>query len=110
MRIELRAVSKSYLLKTALHDVNISFSPAKIHALFGENGSGKSMLAGILAGDIQPTSGAVLLDGTPVIFHSAKDARAKGIVATGRLRQWRMRGVRIRLSAARPKPPMHWSS
>jgi ABC-type uncharacterized transport system ATPase subunit len=80
MRIELRAVSKSYLLKTALHDVNISFSPAKIHALFGENGSGKSTLAGILAGDIQPTSGTVLLDGTPVIFHSAKDARAKGIV------------------------------
>src|SRR5574344_2009960 len=80
MRIELRAVSKSYLLKTALHDVNISFSPAKIHALLGENGSGKSTLAGILAGDIQPTSGAVLLDGTPVIFHSAKDARAKGIV------------------------------
>ena len=80
MRIELRAVSKSYLLKTALHNVNISFSPAKIHALLGENGSGKSTLAGILAGDIQPTSGAVLLDGTPVVFHSAKDARAKGIV------------------------------
>ncbi|MDE7392430.1 MAG: ATP-binding cassette domain-containing protein [Treponemataceae bacterium] len=80
MTVETRGLTKSYPLKTALDRVSVSFAGGHIHALVGENGAGKSTLARLLCGDLLPTAGSILLDGTPVAFASPKDALRAGIV------------------------------
>ncbi|MCR5612504.1 ATP-binding cassette domain-containing protein [Treponema sp.] len=59
MSILLENISKQFEKKTALYDVNLTFSKGKIHALVGENGAGKSTLAKILCARFEPTSGNV---------------------------------------------------
>jgi len=58
--------------KTALNDINITFTPGRITGVIGHTGSGKSTLAQILNGILRPTEGKVLLDGKE-IFTDAKD-------------------------------------
>lgn len=59
--------------------VNLRLRQGEIHALLGENGAGKSTLMNVLAGLYRPTEGLVKILGQPVIFHSPKDAIARGI-------------------------------
>jgi ABC-type glutathione transport system ATPase component len=49
-----------------LKDFDFSVSSGEIVGLRGDSGRGKSTLAKLLAGYLQPTSGAVLLDGEPI--------------------------------------------
>jgi peptide/nickel transport system ATP-binding protein len=50
----------------AVENVTLALPASGITAVVGESGSGKSTLARLLARLIQPTSGAILLDGTEV--------------------------------------------
>lgn len=43
-------------------DVSIKFSPGNCYGLIGANGAGKSTFLKILAGEVEPTSGEVILD------------------------------------------------
>jgi peptide/nickel transport system ATP-binding protein len=52
------------LVVRAVEDVNLVLPESGITAVVGESGSGKSTLARLLAKLIEPTAGAVLLDGT----------------------------------------------
>ncbi|MBN6191033.1 heme ABC transporter ATP-binding protein [Aneurinibacillus sp. BA2021] len=52
--------------RTILHDASIDVHAGEVHALVGPNGAGKSTLFGVLAGDVAPASGEVLLDGRPL--------------------------------------------
>lgn len=72
-------ISKHYSRKKALDDVSLSFEAGAVHALLGENGAGKSTLASLLAGDAQPTSGCITLDGKPTAFSSPRNALENGI-------------------------------
>ena len=74
-----RNVAKSYGQVHALKGVNFDISRGQVTTLFGENGAGKSTLMKILSGVIQPTSGDIVLDGRPVSFANANDARDRGI-------------------------------
>lgn len=49
-----------------LSDVDLVVSPGEVLALVGPNGAGKSTLLGVLAGDLEPSSGSVHLAGEPV--------------------------------------------
>jgi signal transduction histidine kinase/ABC-type multidrug transport system ATPase subunit len=51
---------------TALAAIDLTVRPGELVALAGENGAGKSTLVRCIAGDIAPTSGAIVLDGRPV--------------------------------------------
>src|SRR5712691_524890 len=51
----------------------------EIHALLGENGAGKSTLMNILYGLYRPDEGEIRINGSPVRFHSSKDAIEAGI-------------------------------
>ena len=74
-----RNVAKSYGNVHALKGVNFDIHRGQVTTLFGENGAGKSTLMKILSGVIQPTTGQIILDGRPVSFANANDARDRGI-------------------------------
>lgn len=74
-----RSIAKSYGNVHALKGVNFDVHRGQVTTLFGENGAGKSTLMKILSGVVQPTSGEIILDGKPVTFSSASDARDHGI-------------------------------
>ncbi len=74
-----RNVAKSYGSIQALKGVNFDIHRGQVTTLFGENGAGKSTLMKILSGVIQPTSGEIILDGQPVSFNNATEARDRGI-------------------------------
>ncbi|MGL5437280.1 MAG: ABC transporter ATP-binding protein [Lachnospiraceae bacterium] len=62
MKLEVRQVTKTFGIKTALDNVSISLENG-ITGLLGPNGAGKSTLMRILATIDIPQQGAVLLDG-----------------------------------------------
>ena len=79
MHIAFEHICKSFGANEVLHDVSLTVSDGQILALLGENGAGKSTLMNILGGLFAPTSGRILLDGTPVRFRSPNDSIAHGI-------------------------------
>ena len=76
---EIRNVSKAFPGVQALADVSLDLRVGEVHAVIGENGAGKSTLMNILAGESQPDSGTLHLDGRPVRIPSPQTARALGI-------------------------------
>ena len=77
--LEARGIVKAFPGIVANDDVDFDLRAGEIHALLGENGAGKSTLMNILAGLYRPDAGEILLDGTPVAFHSPRDAIAAGL-------------------------------
>jgi ABC-type sugar transport system ATPase subunit len=72
-------VRKSYGGVRALRGVDFELHGGEIHGLVGENGSGKSTLLRLLAGQLAPDSGRLVLDGREVRFADAARAMAAGI-------------------------------
>ncbi|WP_283153663.1 ATP-binding cassette domain-containing protein [Guptibacillus hwajinpoensis] len=64
-------VSKRYLRKQALSDVNVRIPEGKIIGLVGSNGSGKSTFMKIIAGLVVPSEGKVMLNEEHVSRRSA---------------------------------------
>jgi ribose transport system ATP-binding protein len=77
--LRLNGISKIYGGARALDGVSFCLRSGEILALIGENGAGKSTLVKIMSGVIQPSEGALELDGSPVQLKSPKHAREAGI-------------------------------
>jgi len=79
--VELKGISKFFPSNgvTALENAELTLYPGEIHALLGENGTGKSTLMHILAGYFPPTSGTILVDGKLRHFSAPADALDIGI-------------------------------
>ncbi|KAK9063486.1 hypothetical protein SSX86_017356 [Deinandra increscens subsp. villosa] len=68
-RIELVNVSFSYTSRETVHvlqDINITMNPYEVVALVGLSGSGKSTIVNLLLRLYEPTSGQILIDGSPL--------------------------------------------
>jgi NitT/TauT family transport system ATP-binding protein len=71
--IELRHVSKSYVSAdggspvTVLDDISLEIREGEMLALLGQSGSGKSTILRLMAGLTEPTQGAVLSHGEPLV-------------------------------------------
>jgi len=59
--------------------VNLTVAEGETVALLGENGAGKTTLMNILTGLYTPTSGEVLVDGSPLTMDSPRDSIDAGI-------------------------------
>lgn len=56
-------LTKKFLKKTVLEDMNMAMEEGKIYGLVGPNGSGKTTFMKIAAGLLQPSTGIVEIDG-----------------------------------------------
>ncbi len=77
--IEMRGIVKRYPGVAALDGVDFTLHAGEIHALVGENGTGKSTLIRILTGAERRDHGAVLLNGDSVEPRSPVQAQRMGI-------------------------------
>ena len=77
--VELRGVTVRHGTVAALHRVSVAPASGQITCVLGENGSGKSTLVSVLSGLQRHDDGELLVDGAPVRFRSARQARASGI-------------------------------
>ena len=80
-RLREHFVAESIDAVTALDRVSIDLHAGAVHALLGENGSGKSTTVRILTGALTPDEGTVAIDGEPVSFATPRAAIAAGIAA-----------------------------
>ena len=76
------SLAKSFGATAALSDCSLKIRAGEVHALLGENGSGKSTFAKLVTGVYEPDSGSICLgSGNPTRFRSPADARNQGVVA-----------------------------
>lgn len=71
MRLEGRGVGFRVGRFSLVAGVNLGVGPGELVAIVGANGAGKSTLIRLLAGDLRPTEGEVLLDGRPLGSYDA---------------------------------------
>jgi ribose transport system ATP-binding protein len=74
-------IRKEYPGTVALRNASLEFRGGTIHVLVGKNGAGKSTLVKILTGAVTPTSGTLLLNGSPIHLRTPADALRNGIHA-----------------------------
>lgn len=73
-RIEARRLTFTYSnANPVLCDIEATISTGAVTGIIGPNGAGKSTLLQLLCGLLQPASGAVVLDGTPVTEFSDRE-------------------------------------
>jgi len=77
--LELKDINKSFGPIDVLHDISLQVRGGEVLCLLGDNGAGKSTLIKIMSGVHWPTSGDVLMDGTPVTFETPRAASERGI-------------------------------
>src|SRR3979411_78433 len=77
--LSLRDIDKNFGPVQALTGVNLDVPAAKVTALLGDNGAGKSVLVKTISGIHAPDGGQIVWEGRPVHFPTPKDATAVGI-------------------------------
>jgi branched-chain amino acid transport system ATP-binding protein len=80
--LSLDRVSKNFAGLTALREVSFELQQGSIYGLIGPNGAGKTTLLSIIAGSIQPTSGAVIFQGRNLIGAKSFAVVRAGVVRT----------------------------
>ncbi|GAA3232171.1 ATP-binding cassette domain-containing protein [Dactylosporangium siamense] len=71
-------LTKRYRRVTAVEDVSFDVRPGVVTGFLGPNGAGKTTMLAMLAGLVRPTSGRVLLGGTP-LAQRRPEARTVGV-------------------------------
>jgi ABC-type sugar transport system ATPase subunit len=77
--LDAQGVHKRYGGVHALRGASLTIYPGEVHALIGENGSGKSTMLKILSGQVQPDGGRIVYEGEATAFRDPTDALRRGI-------------------------------
>ena len=75
-------VHKSFGGVHAVAGASISIATGKITGLIGPNGAGKTTLFNIIAGELAPSSGRILLEGTDITGYQPHQLFAQGLLRT----------------------------
>ena len=78
MAIQLTDISKTYGIQKVVNSISFSAKKGEIVGFLGPNGAGKSTTMKILTGFIQPTEGAVLVNGIDVIVNPIEAQKSIG--------------------------------
>jgi osmoprotectant transport system ATP-binding protein len=70
-------VSKQYASATALHSINFSIERGKTSVLIGPSGCGKSTLLRLIIGLLEPDSGSIAFNGTPITSDTIGNLRRR---------------------------------
>ncbi len=71
MSLTARQLSLHVRGRCLLEHIDLDLSPGEVLALIGPNGAGKSTLLALLAGDMRPDNGSIMLDNQPLSRHTA---------------------------------------
>ncbi len=77
--VECRDVTVRYGEVVALRDVSVAFDRARIHAVVGQNGAGKTTFARVCAGIVRPSAGTLAIEGRPLPVGDVSASRALGV-------------------------------
>jgi branched-chain amino acid transport system ATP-binding protein len=80
--LRLDRVSRHFGGLKAVDDVTLEVQPGARHAVIGPNGAGKTTLFNIISGELQPTSGTIVLNGTDITRLAPHRRAALGIART----------------------------
>jgi rhamnose transport system ATP-binding protein len=109
--LALRDVTKVFGSTRAIDGLDLGFYAGEVHALLGENGAGKSTVARVASGVLEPTSGTLLLDGNEIALHSVRAAEAAGILLIPQeLQLFDALSVAENLFVGRPRPRHRWGT
>jgi ABC-type branched-subunit amino acid transport system ATPase component/ABC-type branched-subunit amino acid transport system permease subunit len=79
--LRINSVCASYGETRVLFDIDLEVRPGKLTALVGANGAGKSTLCKVIAGLLEPTSGAVMVGGKDITAEPAHVRAAELLLA-----------------------------
>ena len=85
--LQTRGLQKRFGGIAATQDVSITLERGARQALIGPNGAGKTTLVNLLTGMLEPTSGAILLDGVDITRVPAHQRARRGLVRTFQISQ-----------------------
>ena len=80
--------STNYRLVKAVDDISTDIQAGEIVGYIGPNGAGKSTTIKMMTGILQPTSGALLVDGNVPYQNRKKNAQTMGVVFGQRTQLW----------------------
>ena len=83
--ISIAGLSKRFGGLQAVNDVSLTIEDRQIHGLIGPNGAGKSTLFGLIAGDLRPDTGDIVLHGSNVTAMELHGRARAGIARTFQL-------------------------
>jgi branched-chain amino acid transport system ATP-binding protein len=78
-QLEAAGLIKRFGGLVATNDVSLALAPGELHAVIGPNGAGKTTLIALLAGDIAPDAGRILLDGEDVTARDTASRALRGL-------------------------------
>ncbi|MGI6712791.1 MAG: ATP-binding cassette domain-containing protein [Bacillota bacterium] len=61
--LKVKSLTKKYMTKTVLDDIEFSLEKGKVYGLLGPNASGKTTLMKLIAGVTQPSAGIIEVNG-----------------------------------------------
>jgi branched-chain amino acid transport system ATP-binding protein len=83
--LTVESMSKSFGGVAAIADLEIEVPEQEFLGIIGPNGAGKTTLLSLLAGQIRPTSGRIVFDGTDITSWPAERVASAGLVRTFQL-------------------------
>ena len=79
VRLQVRNITKNFGITRALDNISFDINKGEVHALIGENGSGKSTMTNMLTGIYAMETGKFILDGQEIHPKNQVDANNMGV-------------------------------
>ncbi len=85
--LETRGLVKTFGGLVATDNLAFNVLPGELHAVIGPNGAGKTTFISQICGELQPDSGAILINGSPVNTLAAASRAKLGVARTFQITQ-----------------------